>query len=302
MRRHRKSSPVILILFVTLVGELQGHAQVITYEGGFEFPEQTNDGWAWTPQCDPERWLAGGWLHQHVDPGCGGPPGGDSDRYIRSMNDFAGEARLFFHWRIRTDGNQSEIPGAVPATMVAADDVLVSYHFSMARDRVRIIRDNLLPIVFVDLDPAYAHTYYLELFGVQFYRIWIDDLVVDEGRPEGSFDAASAVVAWRSKPWFLSNSTSWDFVRLGRIPQTASGDYDSDGDIDLRDWYYFRECTCGCVEAESLDLNHPDAPTHCDCAGDDAGPSCRWADMDADGDIDFHDFAVFQRAFTGEYP
>jgi len=31
-----------------------------------------------------------------------------------------------------------------------------------------------------------------------------------------------------------------------------------------------------------------------------AGPGCRWADMDADTDIDLHDFGAFQAAFTGE--
>ena len=30
-----------------------------------------------------------------------------------------------------------------------------------------------------------------------------------------------------------------------------------------------------------------------------AGPGCRFGDMDDDTDVDLHDFAVFQNAFTG---
>ncbi len=76
----------------------------------------------------------------------------------------------------------------------------------------------------------------------------------------------------------------WDYIRYGVPASEHSGDYDSDSDIDSRDYFYFAECV-----AERG--NGPGVPT-------DAG--CEWADTDADGDVDFADFARFQRAFTGE--
>jgi hypothetical protein len=66
------------------------------------------------------------------------------------------------------------------------------------------------------------------------------------------------------------------------IPATGSGDFDSSGAVNLRDFYFFEEC-----------LRNGGSGTN-------AAPSCTWADMDADGDADLLDFAEFQVAFAPE--
>ena len=81
--------------------------------------------------------------------------------------------------------------------------------------------------------------------------------------------------------WYLDNTTQWDYIRFGVIPVEGSGDFDSDGDLDLTDWYFFEEC---------LTNGGPDT---------EAGPGCLWADIDQDGDVDFGDLGLVQLAFTG---
>lgn len=56
------------------------------------------------------------------------------------------------------------------------------------------------------------------------------------------------------------------------------GDSDGDGDVDLFDLAAFLDCVSGPI---------------------DLGPECGWADLDSDNDVDFHDFQLFQLAFTG---
>jgi hypothetical protein len=256
-------------------------ADVISYEGT-SFPEADGQGWEYTPFCDPERWLEDGRLFQHVEVGCGGPPGGDKDRYIRSLADFAGEQDFFIEFRMQTDGDQSEIPGVSPAVLAAAGLFGISYDFVIAKDLVRFQRDDFQVTVFVDVDPRAPHTYRLELYGEDRYAVFVDCEIIDEGIPGGQFPSNEFdVIAFRVQPWFLENTTQWDYVRLGTIPQPGSGDFDSEGDVDLRDFYFFDEC---------LTNGGP---------GVEAGPGCLWADMDQDGDVDFHDFSLFQLAFTG---
>jgi len=78
----------------------------------------------------------------------------------------------------------------------------------------------------------------------------------------------------------VENTVWWDYIRYGTIPEEASGDYDSDEDVDLDDYYYVHEC---------FSQSGP---------GVDAGPGCRFADFDGDSDVDFKDLAAFQNAFT----
>ena len=63
----------------------------------------------------------------------------------------------------------------------------------------------------------------------------------------------------------------------GVIPADGSGDFDSDDDVDLDDYYFFQDC-----------VTDPNT---------DAGPGCVWADFDFD--VDLIDFSHFQAAFTG---
>jgi hypothetical protein len=57
------------------------------------------------------------------------------------------------------------------------------------------------------------------------------------------------------------------------------GDFDQDGDVDLRDFDFFVGCFSRPNNAASFGCEEPD--------------------LDDDGDVDFADFAVFQRIFTG---
>jgi len=70
------------------------------------------------------------------------------------------------------------------------------------------------------------------------------------------------------------------------MPEDASGDYDSDGAAALFDLYFFDDCLT------------KDGPGIFGGPGHDAGPGCRFADFDADRDVDLLDFAEFQNLFT----
>jgi len=72
----------------------------------------------------------------------------------------------------------------------------------------------------------------------------------------------------------LESTTRWDYIRYGTIPDDASGDFDSDGDVDADDAYFFVDCLLG---PGSL------------------WPGCAWADMNADGD----DVQAFVDAMLG---
>jgi len=68
-------------------------------------------------------------------------------------------------------------------------------------------------------------------------------------------------------------------------PDDASGDYDSDGAETLIDQYFVVDCLT------------KDGPGIFGGPAEDAGPGCRFADFDADSDVDLFDFAEFQNDF-----
>ena len=260
-----------------LVSAVIARADVFSYEC-ISLPPDA--GWEVINEfCDAEQWLDDGWLFQHVEPGCGGPPGGGQFDYTRSIAEFIGEPAFFLEWRVETDGDQSEIDGVAPAAVSAWSFGAVLYHFTIAKDQVRLIRDTLLPILWIDIEPDVPHTYRLELFGADLYIWYIDGEVIDSGIPEGAYPSSTPSISWRAKSWFLESTTQWDYIRYGTIPQAGSGDFDSDDDVDLDDYYFFQDC-----------VTDPDT---------DAGPGCVWADFDSDSDVDLIDFGHFQANFTG---
>lgn len=265
-------SITLFIAVETVIGD------VVTYEGT-SFPEEADKSWEYTPSCDPERWIEDGWLFQNVGVGCGGPPEGDKDRYIRSLADFVGEEQFFIEWRMQTDGESSEITGVAPASMVAGGFFTVAYHFTISRDLVRFQRDAFVVTVFVDIDPEVPHTYRLEQYGAAEYIVYVDGEVIDAGIPGHAYpNDQNDVMAWRAKSWFLENNIKWDYVRLGTIPQDGSGDFNSDGEVNDDDFYFFQEC-----------ITDPDAGSW---------RGCSWADFDFDGDVDCDDWQQFQLAWT----
>lgn len=254
-------------------------AQVITYEGNV-FPEDHQDPWERTGTFDADRSLMGGSLIIEVDLGdWEPPPGGEQDFYKRSIPEFAGQP-FFVEWRCMSDAPNTEIPGTGGSVLNAVGFSVIN-HFTITEDRVRIWRGNTVPFVFVDIESGVPHTYRVEHYAHQLYIYYIDGQIVDSGIPRGDFPNASARIIWGAKMWWTPSRNEWDYVRYGVIPQSGSGDFDSDGDVDLRDFYFFDEC-----------LANGGADTE-------VGPGCVWADMDQDNDVDFHDVALFQLAFTG---
>ena len=252
-------------------------ADVVTFEG-VDFPEIEDDSWEPTPQCEPDRWIEDGRLLQHVEQDCWPPPGGDIDRYVRPLADFVGEDEFFIEFRMQTDGDQSEIPGVAPSSLVAGGFSIVAYHFTISRDLVRFQRDDFQETVYVEIEPNSFHTYRVELHGADQYFIYIDGEIITCGVPGGPFPHNEKnVIAWRAKAWFLANTTQWDYVRLGTTPQNSSGDFNSDSAVDFYDLYFFQEC----LTTE---------------AGGWAG--CAWADMNFDGDTKCDDWALFLEAWT----
>ncbi len=230
--------------------------------------------------CDPEDWLDEGWLWHHVGGGCPeGPNRGQFD-YRRSLDDFIGVDEFFVEWRMQTDGERSEIPGSAPAVISIANVFGVVYKFTIAKDLIQLIGFRR-PLEYREIAQGKPHTFRIDIFGTERFVWYIDGQIVHEGIPEGPFPTERSDFNWRSKAWYLESTTRWEFIRFGRIPQDASGDYDSDDDRDLFDHYFVHEC---------FSQSGPDA---------DAGPGCRFADFDGDSDTDLRDFAEFQNRFTG---
>ncbi len=111
---------------------------------------------------------------------------------------------------------------------------------------------------------------------------------MDSGVPEGLYPDPNARLTWGSRRNGIeAATTAWDYVRFGRIPEDASGDYDSDGVVALDDFYFVHEC----LTNERPGINGG--------PGQDAGPGCRFADFDFDDDVDMEDIAFLQENFTG---
>ncbi|MCH8146976.1 MAG: hypothetical protein IH987_03155 [Planctomycetes bacterium] len=272
-----------IVYTVLCLGLLAGLApgQVVSYEAT-SFPDDATPAWERETFCTPERSLVGGVLVMDVEIGeCGPPPGGDSDIYRRDLDDFEGDPTFFVEFRSMTDGDRSEIIGQSPLALTAGSFGELTYGWTIARDQVKLFRDALLPILFFDIAPDVFHTYRLELRDTTSYAWFIDGVVVDSGIPEGAYPSVFPVLGWRAKVSEMDSTSEIDYVRYGVIPIDGSGDFDSDGQVDENDQYFFEECVDN--SGENVD----------------AGPGCRWADFDADTDVDCDDWDAFDAAWTG---
>ena len=158
------------------------------------------------------------------------------------------------------------------------------------------------------------------------YTWWIDGQVANSGKPEGAFPSFNAWITWGGSSWHEPTVNRWDFIRYGIIATEHSGDFDSDGDHDLRDYRYLHECIERPTWPEFAAANGARAGSEAYSPNGDssvaalpqndtlagrvgeyqpvapgipADPGCLWADIDVDGDVDLHDFAEFQVMFTG---
>ncbi len=274
---HRRALVVSLLL-----AGVPALAEVVSYEATSSFPEEGN-GWDRSTFCAPERTIDDGLMRQVVEPGeCAAPPSGDRDSYTRAIGAFTGSRAFFMEWVVFSEGDNSEFTWGAPAVITAWSFGVPFYGFTIARDEVKFVQDAFVVILFVPIAPDVFHKHRLEVYWDAEYRWYIDDQLVHTGTPGAGYPDFNPAINWRAKSAFMESTVAWDYIRYGDIPAASSGDFDSEGDVDLRDWFYFEECAAN---------GGPDI---------DAGPGCLWADMDADGDVDFADFRRFQLGFTGD--
>ncbi len=186
----------------------------------------------------------------------------------------------------RPMAHEKEFEACAPAVLTVSGRAGIFYHFTIAKDRVRFIHTDL-SVLLVDIEDGVPHTYRLELHGDEFYTWHIDGQLIDSGVAQGPYPTPDSCVVFGASATGGTITARWDYIRFGIVPQDASRDYDSDEDVDARDYYFFHEC----LTHDRVGINGgPD---------EDAGPGCRFADFDADADVDLCDVAVFQHVFTG---
>ena len=249
------------------------------------------DGWTVLNEfCGATQWIEDGWLVQDVDfcpefP----PPSGQVFGYTKSLAEWDGVETFWYETRMYTDGESTEFPGIGPANFSLWSNGSTNCNFKIARDVARLNRDNVLPIVLVDIEPDVPHTHRVELYGDELYIWYIDGVVVDSGRPQGAYPSFNPNTNMGERSVFDENMVWWDYIRWGGpIPEEGSMDFAADGDVDAEDFYYVHDCL---TKDGPLLLGGPE---------NDAGPGCRFADSDNDGDVDLKDIAAFQNAYTGE--
>ncbi len=207
------------------------------------------------------------------------------------LTSFADSESFFVEWRMITDNPAWLIEEwQVPTVVVAGGNGPGFYHTVMTADLVRLLRSLSLPLVFAEIEPGTAHAYRLELFGDQLYVMFVDGEIVETGVPEGAYPDPTARLLWGAEVTHddaPNAASAWDYVRAGRIPQDASGDYNNDEAHTLIDHYFIVDCLT------------KDGPGIFGGPGNAAGPGCRFADFDSDADVDLLDFAAFQNTFSG---
>jgi len=256
-------------------------AEVVVYEGDV-FPETA--GWERAGSSDCDRWIQDQWLHQFCGLGKGQGPVGETDYYQQPLVALAGTVQFFVEWRVHSDVPASVI-GGTPTVVSAFGNSGTNYHTTITDTRVRCWRDNLLPIIYVDYE-AGPHILRVEhchasLCGEHQFTWYIDGEVVHSGMAEGPYATPDSKIIWGPSHYQFDNHCQWDFVRYGTVPAPASGDFDSNGEVDSFDHFYFSEC-----QQRSA-------------GGEPAFPSCAWADFDDSNTVDCSDWATFKAAWTG---
>ncbi len=180
-----------------------GFAQLVSYDGT-AFPEETGDGWIRLDVLYPaDRWLDSGWFVQNAHVLGGGPPViGEWGFYRRELEDHAGLTTWQLTWVMATDGPQAF--GAVsPASIVAGGNSGGFYHFTIAKDEVRLIRGSQFPMVFANIEEGMSHVYRLELRNTPptgTYVFSIDGEVIDAGVAEGFYPTDDSRVTFGLAP------------------------------------------------------------------------------------------------------
>jgi len=233
----------------------------------------------------PERRVENGWLIETLEPH-------EQDFYRYDLGGISSlVGRFFLEWRAVTDNPEWLIyESQVPAVVVAGGMGGSIYHVVMTESAAVLFRDAFIPWVVVPVSTG-VHTYRVEVYN-DAYLWYVDGLVVDSGVPEGPYPDPNAQIVWGAEVTYdgaPAATTAWDYVRFGEIPQDSSGDFDSDADVDRRDYRFVHEC----LTKDGELLGGPVA------GGPGAGPGCDFADWDGNGSVDLFDIAEFQVHFTG---
>jgi hypothetical protein len=262
-------------------------AEVVTFEGNV-LPEDAAAPWERIGTFDADRWIEDGWFHQYCDLGVWpGPRFGEDDWHQRWVTEFAGTDTFFVAWRVESNA-PSEILDffGTPTVLSAFGNTSAYYHFRFTDERVLVQRSTMLPLVYLDIEPGVAHTYYLELTTIDpgpryMYAWYCDAVLIDGGVANGPYPTADSRLIWGARHDTYENHTRWDYVRYGIIPQPGSGDFDSSGLVDQTDLYMFQDCLLGPVPH---------------------GPGCSWADMNGDAITDGQDIGLFVDALLAGQP
>lgn len=268
---------------IILSGGAIGGPTINTFEG-IDFPERV--GWERIVFTEISRDIAVGWFFQYVD------FANEVDSYRLPLSDFVDASTFFVEWRVESDAPSSILDfSGTPVAVSAAGMSSAIYHFTVTDSRVQVWRGNSFPIFLVDIEPGVPHTYRVEVCGPPTcdgdrYVWYIDGILGDSGISRAPYPTEDSFLIWGTRRQRFDSNTRWDYVRYGRTPRDASGDFDSEDGIYLRDFYFFHEC----LTNERIGINGG--------PGNDAGPGCRWADFDADADVDLVDLAAFQNQFS----
>jgi hypothetical protein len=266
----------VFFLFACNVVGFDWGNEVYSYEGN-TFPEKEE--WTRGSYTETERWIDEGWLFRNVQlcDGCPGPSG-PSDTYRGLLTQYADVTEFFVEVVLETTG-EADFIHTSPSGFVITNHLGASYYFVIGNDQVQF-RRFAVPFVEIDIEPRVPHRYRLELYGDVSYVLFIDDELVDDGVPEAEFfPGFNPQIAFWASYYGEEHITRLDYIRFGPIPAPGSMDFDSDGLISWYDHFLFTDYLSG-----------PDAPH---ARGWSVG------DVDADSDIDLHDFAAMQNHFTG---
>lgn len=249
-------------------------AEVITSEF-FSVPE--DEGWTLVVrEGEVFSWADDGVYHQDFPSTCALEDVCGTEAFTLSVDAFNGNTAWFYEFRVSATGGRSEIIAGAPTSFSAFNAFGELYLARVASDQVKLFRDSSLPVLFFDLTPGILHRIRIELDNSQppTYEWFIDSVSVDAGLAEDVFPSDDARITWQGRTWMQPTLNAWDYIRFGDIPIPASGDFNSDGQVDDFEVFYIDEC----IQRSA--------------AGEPAHPSCSWSDVNGDNTVDCTDWEV----------
>lgn len=272
----------VFAISVVLAVTMSARGEVFSSE--FRAPP-TEEGWELAvAACGVSAAIENGHYVQLLDPqGCPVPPDGAQETYARSTGFLNGAAGQFVEFRLRTSGDGSGVCNQGPIQVKLSSFGQTFWWIVVTSDSAAFRFTSPIPSTPFVFPPGDAHTVRVELELPQdvaqpIFRFFVDDVIRWEGSVWSSWTDFT-LLEWSGTSCFAPIENRWDYIRYGDIPAAGSGDFDSDGFVDHRDYYFFHDCFV---------RRGP---------GQDDGPGCRFADTNGDTAVDLRDFADFQILF-----